>query len=314
MSKINEAVAILKDFGLPIEQQNEQSALTLLALADLNKENSWTEAKQRLIGIHDIMIFMKDHYDKSYAENTRETIRKEAIKVFEQAGIVIKNPDQNPDQKRPINSPNTVYSITEEALDVLRKYGTSDWQSALQEFINEKGRLVEKYARLRKENLIHTDLLDGIPIEFSPGKHNELQIKVIKEFHTRFCPDTKLIYIGDTAKKLLYQQEGILEELKIPITEHDKLPDIIFYDSQRDVLFLVEVVTSQGPVSPKRYIELEEMFEYCESKRVYINAFPDFQEFKKHIDNIAWETEVWIGDNPDHMIHFNGPQFLNVYN
>jgi len=311
MSKINEAVEILKVLGLPEKQQNEQSALTLLALADLNKENSWTGAKQRLIGIHDIMIFMKDHYDKRYAENTRETIRDEVILPFIQASIVIKNPD-NP--IRSTNSPNTVYSITEEVLDVLRKYGTSDWQSALQEFINDKGRLVEKYARLREETLIHIDLFDGTPIEFSPGKHNELQIKVIKEFHRRFCPDTKLIYIGDTAQKLLYKQKSILEELNIPITEHDKLPDIIFHDPQRNVLFLIEVVTSQGPVSHKRYIELEEMLRSCESKKVYISAFPDFQEFKKHIDNIAWETEVWIGNNPDHMIHFNGPQFLNVYN
>ena len=114
---------------------------------------------------------------------------------------------------------------------------------------------------------------------------------------------------------MLYQQESILEELKIPITEHDKLPDIIFYDSQKNVLFLIEVVTSQGPVSLKRYIELEELLEYCESRESFtLVLFSTFKEFRKHIDNIAWETEVWIGDNPDHMIHFNGTQFLNVYN
>jgi hypothetical protein len=310
MSKINEAVAILKDFGLPIGQQNERSELILLALADLKEDSSWSETKQKLIGIHDIMGFMEELYNKKYAENTRETIRKDTIHQFIQAGIVVKNPD---DPSRATNSPKTVYSITNEALDALRRYGTSDWQSTLQKFINNKSRLVKKYEKLRKKDFIQLDLLDGIPIKLSPGKHNELQKKVVEEFHKRFCPDAKLLYLGDTAEKLLHKQESILEELKIPITEHDKLPDIIFYDSQRNVLFLIEVVTSQGPVSPKRYIELEEMLENCESKRVYINAFPDFQEFKKHIDNIAWETEVWIGDNPDHMIHFNGQQFLNVY-
>lgn len=284
--------------------------MTLLALADIKEDSSWTEAKQRLIGIHDIMIFMKDHYGKNYAENTRETIRKETIHQFIQAGIVVKNPD---DPNRSTNSLKTVYSITDEALDTLSKYGTSDWQSTLQEFINDKGRLVEKYARLREETLRHIDLSDGTHIEFSPGEHNELQIKVIEEFWRRFCPDTELLYVGDTAKKMLYKQESILEELKIPITEHDKLPDIIFYDPKRNILFLIEAVTSQGPVSPKRYIELEELLKHCESRRVYISAFPNLQEFKKHIDNISWETEVWIEDNPDHMIHFNGPQFLSVY-
>ena len=28
---------------------------------------------------------------------------------------------------------------------------------------------------------------------------------------------------------------------------------------------------------------------------------------------IAWETEVWIADNPDHMVHFNGDKFLGPY-
>ena len=28
---------------------------------------------------------------------------------------------------------------------------------------------------------------------------------------------------------------------------------------------------------------------------------------------IAWETEVWIADEPDHMIHYNGERFLGPY-
>jgi hypothetical protein len=311
MSNINEAGEILKALGLPEKQQNKQSALTLLALADIKEDSSWTEAKQRLIGIHDIMGFMEESYNRKYAENTRETIRKETIHQFIQAGIAVKNPD---DPSRSTNSPKTVYSITDEALDALRKYGTSDWQSALQKFINNKSRLVKKYEKLRKKDFIQLDLLDGTPIKLSPGKHNELQKKVVEEFHKRFCPDAKLLYLGDTAEKLLYEQESILEELNISITEHDKLPDIIFYDPKRNILFLLEAVTSQGPVSPKRYIELEELLKHCKSRRVYISAFPNLHEFKKHIDNISWETEVWIEDKPDHMIHFNGQQFLNVYN
>ncbi|MFS2517149.1 MULTISPECIES: BsuBI/PstI family type II restriction endonuclease [Parabacteroides] len=26
--------------------------------------------------------------------------------------------------------------------------------------------------------------------------------------------------------------------------------------------------------------------------------------------DIAWETEVWIAENPGHMIHFNGDRFI----
>ncbi len=101
--------------------------------------------------------------------------------------------------------------------------------------------------------------------------------------------------------------------MNIPIKKHDKLPDVILYDSQKNRLFLIEAVTAHGPLSPKRQQELEETLIGCIAKRIYVSAFPDFREFKRHIDNIAWETEVWIENNPDHMIHFNGPKFLIAY-
>jgi len=310
MSKINEATAILKDLGLPKDQQNERSALTLLALIDLKEDMAWSESKMRAIRIHDILVFIQKHYGKQYAENTRETIRRQTIHQFEQAGITIRNPD-NP--LRPTNSPKTVYTITDYALKAIRKYGTPDWQSALQDFIRNKGKLIEKYEKRKKEHLISVELPDGTPIDFSPGKHNELQAKIIGEFRARFCPTAKVVYVGDAARKLLYVEENLLRELNIPITKHDKLPDIVLYNPQTNHLFLIEAVTAHGPLSPKRQIELEETLKDCKAKRIYVSAFPDFSEFKRHIDKIAWETEVWIENNPDHMIHFNGPQFFTVY-
>ena len=310
MAEINEAITILKAIGLPKAQQNERSGLTLLALLDLKKAAPWSKSKKRIIRIHDILIFIQEHYGKQYAENTRETIRRQTLHQFEQAGVVIRNPD-NPD--RPTNSPKTVYAITDEALESISKYKTSDWQNALQKFVKNKGKLIERYRKRRKWRLISLDLPNGTFVNFSPGKHNELQVKIIKQFRQRFCPNTKLVYIGDTTRKLLHVDEDLLKELIIPITKHDKLPDIVFYDAQKNQLFLIEAVTAHGPISPKRQIELEETLKHCKANKIYVSAFPDFREFKRHIDNIAWETEVWIEDNPDHMIHFNGPKFLNVY-
>ena len=68
-----------------------------------------------------------------------------------------------------------------------------------------------------------------------------------------------------------------------------------------------------GPVSPKRRIELEEAFKDCKAALVYISAFPDHAEFRRNAAVIAWETEVWIADSPDHMIHFNGDRFLGPH-
>lgn len=179
--------------------------------------------------------------------------------------------------------------------------------------MKNKGKLIEKYEARRTSNLISVDLPNGTIVSLSPGKHNELQVKIIREFRKRFCPNTKIVYVGDTARKLLHVEKSLLEQLKIPLTEHDKLPDVVLYDLDNNHLFLIEAVTAHGPLSPKRKIELEETLKDSGVKRIYVSAFLDFREFKRHIDNIAWDTEVWIESNPDHMIHFNGPQFFTVY-
>jgi type II restriction enzyme len=87
-------------------------------------------------------------------------------------------------------------------------------------------------------------------------------------------------------------------------------PDLVLHDEQKNRLFLVEAVTSHGPVSPKRFVELEELFKNCTAARIYISAFPDFTTFKRFVNEIAWETEVWVAEMPSHLIHFNGDKFL----
>lgn len=224
MAKIKEGIDILKNMGLPRAQQNERSSLTLLALLDLRKNVPWSKSKKRIIRIHDILMFIQKAYGKKYAENTRETIRRQTLHQFEQAGIVVRNPD---DPSRPTNSPNTVYTIADEALNAIKNYGMPTWKKTLQEFVKNKGRLIEKYEKRKTQNLIVLNMPTGNSIRFSPGKHNELQVEIIKSFAPRFCPTAKLVYVGDTARKLLFIKEKTLKSLGIPITEHDKLPDVV---------------------------------------------------------------------------------------
>jgi hypothetical protein len=310
MSKVDEAITILESLGLPKAQQNERSALTLLALIDSKEDTHWSKSRKRAIRIHDILIFIQEHYGKQYAENTRETVRRQTLHQFEQAGITVRNPDNS---LRPTNSPNTVYAVADDALKAIKNYGTSNWGPAVAEFVKKKGRLIERYEKRRRTHLVSVNLPNGTLVNFSPGKHNELQVKVIEEFRERFCPETEVVYVGDTARKLLHVDKVLLEQLKISITEHDKLPDVVLYDPTKNQLFLIEAVTAHGPLSPTRQIELEETLKCSSANRIYVSAFPDFHEFKRHIGNIAWDTEVWIENNPDHLIHFNGPQFFTVY-
>lgn len=309
--KIDEATQILTALGLPAAQRNERSALTLLALARVAPKTGRAKTEQPLLRIVDIMEFMRKTYGKDYAPNTRETVRRQTIHQFEQSRIVDRNPD---DPTRPTNSGKTVYKLADPAVAVIRAYGNDlAFQAELARFLEQFGSLQLAYSSSRDVHRVPLRLPDGKTVYLSPGKHNKLQVAAIEEFGPRFAPGAEVLYVGDTADKHVVLDAPGLVALKVVVTEHDKLPDLILYRRDKNWLYLIEAVTSHGPISPKRHRELEQVLAKCSADRVYVTAFPSAAEFRKYAANIAWETEVWIADNPDHMIHFNGPKFLGPY-
>ena len=293
---------------MPPPQCNEMSGMTLIALCGLTPDAEWSTAERRSCTVtKGIMHHLKRHYGADYAPNTRETFRRQVLHQFVQGRIADHNPFE---ANLPTNSPRSHYAITEAALEAVRRYGTGRWDVAAAGFRRKQGTLSERYQRGRERNMVPVTLPDGRNLRLSPGRHNEVQKAVIEQFAPRFTPGARLLYLGDTARKSLLVDEAGLAELGIPFTDHDKLPDVVLHDTGRDRLFLVEAVTSHGPVTPKRIVELEEMVSACPAAAVYVSAFPDFGEFRKHMKSIAWETEVWLSDAPDHMIHYNGDRFL----
>jgi hypothetical protein len=256
------------------------------------------------------MGFIREQHGKDYAANSRETIRRQTIHQFEQARIVNRNPD---DPKRPTNSGKTVYQLTDEVLPLLRAYKTPAFEKQLKSFITLVQLLAGSVPPLPRGLKVPLPLPDSSIVYLSPGEHNVLQVAIVEELGPRFAPGAVVLYFGDTALKHVVYGAGELKKIGVPITEHDKLPDVVLYRADKNWLYLVEAVTSHGQVSPKRHKELEKMWARCTADRVYVTAFLGIHEFRKYAADIAWETEVWIADNPDHMIHFNGPKFLGPY-
>ena len=242
---------------MPSAPHNRMSGMTLIALCELTPDAPWSAAKKGPCTVtKGIMDYLREHYGTEYAPNTRETFRRQVLHQFVQGRIA----DYNPfDPSLPTNSPNAHYAITDAALDVVRCYGTEGLDSAVEKFRREQGALVERYERERDYNMVPIKLPDGQKLQFSPGKHNEVQKAIIEEFAPRFAPGAHLLYLGDTAKKNLFVDNAGLAELGIPITDHDKLPDVVLYDAKRNWLFLIEAVTSHGPVTPKRILEIDDM-------------------------------------------------------
>ena len=305
------AQQIIVDLGLPSAQQNERSALCLLALLDIRPGTAWANAQNPLVGITPIMDWVREYYGKEYAPNTRETIRRQTIHQFCEAGIALYNPDQ---LDRPVNSPKAVYQIEPAALALLRTFGTQAWHDCLKTYLAERVTLVARYAMEREHNRIPVEIASGKEITLSPGKHSELTRAIIADFAPRFAPGSVLIYVGDTGDKWAYFDEPLLAGLGVDVDSHGKMPDVVLYFAEKNWLLLVESVTSHGPVDGKRHAELTNLFAGSTAGLVCVTAFPNRSIMSRYLGEIAWETEVWVADAPSHLIHFNGAHFLGPNN
>ena len=309
-TRIREARSVLEQLGMPREQQNDRSALTLLALVELTPSRKWCSAKRPLIGITQMMDFFSEHDGVQYAPNTRETVRRQTVHQFVDAGLILSNPDR-PD--RPINSPKWCYQITEQAHELLRTFGAAAWERTLRAYLDEAGSLAEEYAQRRVMRRLPVKLASGETLRLSPGGQNVLVKRVIEEFLPRFTPKAELIYVGDAKAKWALFDERRLAELGITVDSHGKFSDVVVYFSEKNWLLLIEAVTSHGPVNPKRHRELKRLFGKSRAGLVFVTAFPDRKALSSYLPDISWETEVWVAEAPDHMIHFDGERFLGPF-
>lgn len=306
--RIQEALAILKDISAPKEQQNERSALCLLALADIQPDTSWHQAIAPRRGITEMMDWFRDYYGKQYAPNTRETVRRQTMHQFVQMGLVVENPDR-PD--RPINSPKWCYQLQQQALSLLQLYGSEQWEEARRNYAISVKNLLQD--RNRNIAMIPVSLPNGQAIQLSAGGQNKLIKDILESFCPRFTPGGMVLYVGDAGDKFIINETQKFREMGVQLDPHGKMPDVVVYYEQQDWLVLIEAVTSHGPVNLKRHNELRRLFQSSSKGLVFMTAFPSRKEMTRYLAEISWETEVWVADQPDHMIHFDGERFLGPY-
>jgi hypothetical protein len=309
-SRTEDAYHILVSLGLPRAQHNERSALCLLALLNLTPDKSWAQAENPLIGITPTMDWAREHYGKEYAPNTRETIRRQTMHQFVDAGIALYNPDS---VMRPVNSPKAVYQIEPAALTLLRSFDSPAWHDCLAAYLADRETLAARYAMVREQSRVPVQIAPGKSITLSAGEHSELIRAIIEDFAPRFAPGSLLVYAGDTGDKWGYFDAPLLSQLGVDVDSHGKMPDVVLHYIQENWLLLVESVTSHGPVDGKRHAELARLFCNSTAGLVYVTAFPNRTTMGRYLREIAWETDVWVADAPSHLIHFNGERFLGPY-
>lgn len=305
--RLQEALDVLEALGMRRGQRNERSALTLLALLGLGPDDPWSTATATRLGVTPMMSFFLERYGKRYAPNTRETVRRQTIHQFVEAGLVIENPDA---PHRPVNSPRTIYEVERGALDLLRTYGTPEWDVNLQTYLASAAALREVQDAERTMERVPVRLPSGTSVTLSPGGQNTLIRLVVEEFASRFTPGGEVLYLGDAEEKWAVFEQARLTELGVRLDPHGKMPDVVLYHTARNWLVLVEAVTSHGPVDATRRRQLVELFSGCRAGLVFVTAFLSRRAMVSYLQHLSWETEVWVADAPSHLIHFNGERFL----
>lgn len=308
--RIDEALAILASLNVPKEQQNERSALVVLALLGMTARKSWSDATDPMLGITEMMEVFRDQFGKDYAPNTRETVRRFTVHQFVQMGILVANPD---DPRRPVNSPANRYQVSPALLKLVRTFGSPAWRESLAAFVATERALGRLRPTEREMAVVAVKLPSGKKVPLTAGGQNELVKKIIEEFCPRFTPGGIVVYLGDTGLKQRHVEAGYLDRLGVKIDEHGKMPDVVVHLRDKDWLVLIEAVTSHGPIGIKRHNELKALFGSARSGLVFVTAFLTRRTMTKYLSEIAWETEVWIAEAPSHIIHFNGERFLGPY-
>jgi len=314
----NESLMILSKLGIPLDglkpRELEKMAMAFLAVADVKRSADWSKARIREGGdtlkSRDIIAYLNEYFQEKISMGSYDDIRRKDLKLPVVAGIIIASANK-PNAAR--NDPTRGYSLSPEYVEIIRCFGHSDWLETVEEFMAGRPTLAERLDAARHVGLVPIKLPDGTTIQFSPGEHNLLQKAIIEHFLPRYGYGSEVIYIGDTAKKFLVRDEVKLKALKFFELEHGELPDIVAYSESKNWLFLIEAVHSSGPISPIRLLELKRLAKECTAEIIYITAFLTRDTFRKFAPDIAWETEVWIADAPDHMVHFDGDKFLGPY-
>jgi type II restriction enzyme len=312
---INTTLYILDKFGIPTEttpRRLERMAISFLACGDIKKITDFKNIKDindsYSLKTREVISYVNENFNENISSGSYDDIRRKDLKLLTVSGIVLHS-----SPNAATNDSTRGYSINPLYAELIKIFGNKDWERIVISKLKGVEPLNQKLKRQRDLRKVNVTLPSGGKIEFSAGEHNDLQKAIIEDFLPRYGYDAEVLYVGDTSDKYLHLEKEKLEKLNFFEISHEELPDVITYSKEKNWIYLIEAVHSSGSISEIRLLQLQKLTKNCTADIVYVTAFLNRPKFRKFMTEIAWETEVWIADNPDHMVHFNGDKFFGPY-
>lgn len=314
---VSDLLEVLKRIGIPVDgtpRRIERMAKACLAVGNIKTsfKNATFTTDPVYMRTRDIIVFENEHYGENISSGSYDDIRRKDLKLLVEAGVVVSSSSTN---QQAVNNPSRGYVLDKKFIELIHSYGSTTWETSVKKYLAERIALIEELKRLRDLQQVPVTLPNGKILKLSYGSHNSLQKAIIEEFLPRFGFGAMVLYIGDTQNKLLHIETDKLNEIGFFTLEHEELPDVIAYSAEKNLLYLIEAYHSTGEWDEIRLrrILLKLKKANCSAIPVFFTAFETKTDFRKKAKDIAWETEVWIADNPDHLVHFNGHKFLEIH-
>lgn len=302
--------------GIPVDNTDrklERMAKACLAVGKIKRD--FSEAcsfEDGFTRTRDIITFENKNFGEDISPGSYDDIRRQDLKLLVEAGIVV---NSSSTEEQATNNPSRGYGLSTSFANLLHSFGSSRWEILLNEFRKETKSLKEELERRRDLQKVPVTLPNGKTIVLSYGEHNNLQKAIIEVFLPLFGFGAEVLYVGDTKDKFLHLEKVELEKIKFFTLEHEELPDVVAYSREKNLLYLIEAYHSTGEWDEIRVRKVKRKLEEsgCTANVIFFTAFENKNIFKQKAKDIAWETEVWIADSPEHLVHFNGYKFLELH-
>lgn len=308
---------VFQKIGIPVDgtdRKVERMAKACLAVGKIKKSfaEALSEENDGFVRTRDIISFENENYGEHIYPGSYDDIRRKDLKLLIEAGIVINSSSK---ENLATNNPSRGYALSKSFVELLYSYGSEEWDMRLSEYLKEAKSLKEELECRRNLMKVPVTLPGGKRISLSYGAHNDLQKEIIETFLPLFGFGAEVLYVGDTTDKFLHLDEKALKDINFFVLEHDELPDVVAYSHEKNLLYLIEAYHSTGEWNEIRVRKVKRKLKEsgCTADVVFFTAFETKNAFKQKAKDIAWETEVWIAESPEHLVHFNGYKFLDIH-
>jgi hypothetical protein len=312
------AIEILECVGVPVDdltpRRLEKMSMSFLTLCKVCDVESWHKAESlldgRILRTREIIQYINQNFEEKISFGSYDDIRRKDLVRPVGMGLIVKSA-KNPNADT--NDGTRGYAVEDKFAELIKSFGTPQWKIQLDSFEIDQ-EYIDQFQGKRESNKIEVKLEAGVTITLDDGPHNQIQKAIVEEFLPIFGHGASVLYIGDTSEKQMHKYSEKMKLIGLDIADRGMLPDIVAFSDQKRWVYLIEAVHSSNPLNAERCIELKRtVLNDCPYGVVFVTAFLSRKDFSKWMAQIAWETEVWLADNPNHMIHFNGDRFLGPH-